>query len=96
MPQKRSVPDLSELVYTPISVLIKYEALEVTKNCVTKFHLDDDDFQGEITYDPEKEEEGSDKKLTEEDASVDRWMPELTLNRMKQSRYWSKTFKSLL
>ena len=43
MPRKRFVPDLTDLVYQPASELIKCEALKVATNCVTKFHLDEDD-----------------------------------------------------
>ena len=43
MPQLRTVPNLTDLVYQPVSELIKQEALKVSNNCVTKFHLDEED-----------------------------------------------------
>ena len=43
MPQLRSVAKLTDLVYQPVSELIKQEALRVSNNCVTKFHLDEED-----------------------------------------------------
>ena len=42
MPRIRPVADLTDLVYQPVSELIKFEALKVSKNCITKFHIDDD------------------------------------------------------
>lgn len=47
MPQLRSVPNLTDLVYEPVSELIKQEALKVSNNCVTKFHLDEEDEKSE-------------------------------------------------
>ena len=43
MPQRNHIPALAELVYKPVSCLIKQEALKVSNNCVTKFHLDEED-----------------------------------------------------
>ena len=43
MPKLQSVPELTELVYKPVSELIKNEALRVSRICVTKFHIDEDE-----------------------------------------------------
>ena len=52
MPLRRLVPDLTDLVYLPICVLIKREALKVSHNCITKFQLDYyDEIQLEISND---------------------------------------------
>ena len=48
MPQRNHIPALAELVYKPVSCLIKQEALKVSNNCVTKFHLDEDEEDAEI------------------------------------------------
>ena len=47
MPQRNHIPALAELVYEPVSCLIKQEALKVSNNCVTKFHLDEDEEDAE-------------------------------------------------
>ena len=47
MPQRNHIPTLAELVYEPVSCLIKQEALKVSNNCVTKFHLDEDEEDAE-------------------------------------------------
>ena len=47
MPQRNHIPALAELVYKPVSCLIKQEALKVSNNCVTKFHLDEDEEDAE-------------------------------------------------
>ena len=47
MPQRNHIPALAELVYSPVSLLIKQEALKVSNNCVTKFHLDEDEEDAE-------------------------------------------------
>ena len=43
MPKLQSVPELTELVYKPVSELIKKEALRVSRICITKFHIDEDE-----------------------------------------------------
>ena len=43
MPKLQSVPELTDLVYKPVSELIKKEALRVSRICVTKFHIDEDE-----------------------------------------------------
>ena len=48
MPQRNHIPALAELVYKPVSCLIKQEALKVSNNCVTKFHLDEDEEDADI------------------------------------------------
>ena len=47
MPQRNHIPALAELVYKPVSYLIKQEALKVSNNCVSKFHLDEDEEDAE-------------------------------------------------
>ena len=47
MPQRNRIPALADLVYKPVSCLIKQEALKVSNNCVTKFHLDEDEEDAE-------------------------------------------------
>ena len=43
MPMLKSVPELTDLVYKPVSDLIKNEALRVAHICVTKFHVNEED-----------------------------------------------------
>ena len=43
MPQLKSVPELTDLVYKPVSEMITKEALKVGHICVTQFHIDEED-----------------------------------------------------
>ena len=43
MPQLKSVPELTDLVYKPVSEMITKEALRVGHICVTQFHIDEED-----------------------------------------------------
>ena len=92
MPLRRLVPDLTDLVYLPVSELIKNEALEVASNCITKFQLDDDDdIPDEITDDSNQNKEmGGICSALEVKENGNASRPLLTLEEHIKRRYvWS-------
>ena len=75
MPLLRSVPELTDLVYKPVSEMIKQEALRVGRICVTNFHINEDDDEledvREINDNPNKSSQSSEDNNTSSMLTLD-------------------------